>query len=306
MKKSERRMLFIFLTPIVVSYLAVYLYPTLRTFYMTMFKIAGVSAPASQWEFVGFGNFQEVFKSPLFRRSFANIMLILFIGGFFTFLISILFAYLLRGGMKGSRFWKAVIYLPNVITPVAMVTMWTQYAFNNKFGLLNTVFNFLGLESLAEIPWTSSKYAFWAMLIAYTFGGIGYYMVMFMASMDKVPQEIYECASIEGANAAQSFFKITLPLIKDNLKTATLFWSLGSINFFIWSRVFSINNADPTTLSPANYMYGLIFGSGVAGNVQVASINVGTGAVVGVVLCACAIIVYILCELLYGKEKYEY
>lgn len=305
MKKSERRMLLVFILPVVVLYLAIYLYPTIRTFYMTFFEIPGVSAPSSTWNFVGLSNYREVLRSPLFRASFKNMMWIMILGGIATFIISMFFAYILNKGMKFGKFWKCMIYLPNVITPVAMVVMWTQYAFNNKFGFFKNFFDFLGLHQLADIPWTSAEYAFWAMLIAYTFGGIGYYMVMFLAAMSKIPKDLFDCAALEGANEFQIYIKITLPLIKDIMKTAMIFWCLASINFFLWSRVFSVNPSDPATLTPANYMYGLIFGNSV-GNVLLADLNVGLGTVVGVILCFSAVIVYALFNLIFGKERYEY
>ncbi len=306
MIKSEKRMLRLFLFPIVVFYLVIYLYPTLRAFFMTMFVIPGVSAPFELWSFAGLKNFREVFSSPLFRTSFSNMVKILVYGGLGNFVIALFFSYLLSKRVRFGKFLKAAIYLPNVITPVAMVVVWVHYVFNNQFGLLKNVFSFLGLDALAAIPWTSAQFSFASMLIAFCFGGIGYYMVTIMAAMEKVPRELYESFELEGAGEWKIYTRLTLPLIRDTLKTAVIFWNLGCINFFLWSRVFSVNPLDPTTLTPANYMYGLIFGANIGGNSMASNLNVGLGAVVGVVLCLCAVMVFLVCDLLFGKEKYEY
>lgn len=298
-------MLICFLAPAVILYLLIFFYPTIRTVFMSFFKIPGVAASRSQWVYVGLQNYVDIYNNPLFRISYANIMKIMIFGGIATVVVSMAFACILSKGMKLSKFWKSMIYLPNIITPVALVVMWTQYAFNNKFGFFKTFFDLFGLHSLANIPWTSPDYSFYAMMIAYTFGGVGYYMVIFMAAMEKVPQDFYDCAGLEGANAIQTFFRITLPLMKDIVKTALIFWCLGCINFFLWSRVFSVNPQDPKTLSPANYMYGLIFGNST-GNAMLADQNVGLGTVVGVILCISVVAVFAIFNLVFGKEKYEY
>lgn len=298
-------MFVLFLSPIVISYLLIFFYPTLRSFYMAFFKIPGLSTTRSQWKFVGFDNFTDLFGRQLFKISCQNILVIALVGGIFVFTVSLFFAWVLQKGMFLRKFWRNIIYLPTVITPVAMVVVWTQYAFNNRFGLLKRLFDALGLHTLADIPWTSPAYAFWAMLIAYCFGCIGGTLIIFMASMDKIPTELYEAAFIDGAKEGQAFFRITLPLIKDNIKTQVIFWGLGCIGFFLWSKVFSVNDGDPATLTPANYMYGLIFGNS-ARDVNVSDPNVGLGTAVGVCLCLASVVVFAVVNWAFGKEKYEF
>lgn len=305
MKKGERRMLIYFLLPIVIIYFGFFLYPTIRTFIMSMFYVPNLSSLASDWEFVGLENYISLSKNPLFVLSYLNIMKILFFGGIAVFIFALFFATVLTSMTKGKRFCRALIYLPNIITPIALVTMWTQYIFNNKYGLLASIFNFFGLTKLAEIPWNSNEMAFVSMLIAFSFGSVGYYMVIFMSAMEKIPDDFYSYAGLEGANKFQMFFKVTLPLLKDTSKTAVIFWSMGAINFFLWSRVFNVNSTDPSTIVPANYMFNLVFGGGT-GQIAVGSLQVGPGTAIGVILCISATIVFVVANLLFGKEKYEY
>lgn len=303
MEKSKRRMLICFLLPVVLIYLGIYLYPTVKTVLMSFYKIPAISSPSDQWVFVGLQNYMELTRNSLFIASFKNVFKITFLGGAMTFIPALLFAVILLK-MKGVRFWRAIIYMPNVITPIALVALWTQYVFNNRFGFFKTFFEALGMEKLAAIPWTSDQYVFWAMLIAYCFGSVGYYMIMFMAAMQKVPKDFYECANLEGANSWQSFWKITMPLMKDVIKTSVIFWCMGSINFFLWSKVFTIG-FNVNTLTPANYMYGIVFGADkqVA---NIADLNIGVGTAIGVVLCLSIISVFFIVNLLFGKERYEY
>lgn len=305
MKKSLHRMYVIFLAPIVFAFGFAYLFPVLRTIQMSFFKVSDISAARNSWQFVGLYNYKDLFSRQLFTVSFKNMLLIFLVGGVLVFSISIFFAWVLHKGMRGGNLWRNIIYLPTVITPVAMITVWTQYVYNNRYGLLKTVFDALGMESVANIPWTSTKFAFWSMLIAYVFCSIGGNLLVYMAAMNKVPSDIYEAAYIDGATDGQAFFRITLPLIMDNIKTQVTFWVIGCIGFFLWSKVFSVVPSDPTTIAPSSYMYDQIFGTSISANAVAGSTNVGLGAAIGVVLCVVTVIALAVINFVFPKEKYE-
>lgn len=304
-KKGLRRMYITFLTPVIITFIVVYLYPVFRTFQMSLYEIPGINAPKNIWKYVGLGNYRELMERQLFKVACQNALLIFICGGIIVFTISLFFAWVLHKGMFMGSFWCNMIYLPTVITPVAMVVVWTQYAFNNRFGLLKNIFDAVGLHSIANIPWTSTKYAFWAMLIAYCFGCIGGNLIVYMASMKKIPGELFEAAFMDGASEGKIFYKITLPLIRDNIKTQITFWTLGCIGFFLWSRVFSVVPSDPTTITPSSYMFDQIFGSAVNANTVAAPLNVGMGTAIGVILCIVTVIAFAIINLVFSKENYE-
>lgn len=305
MKKGLRKMYIAFLSPVVFAFAFAYLFPVFRTVQMSFFELPEVSAAKSQWSFVGMKNYTDLFARQLFKVSVVNVLLIFFVGGIFVFTLSIFFAWVLHKGMFMGAFWRNMVYLPAVITPVAMITVWTQYAYNPRFGLFKSIFEFLGLDTLAAIPWTSTKYAFWSMLIAYCFCCIGGNLLIYMAAMKKIPSDLYEAAFIDGATEGKSFFKITLPLISDNIKTQLIFWTIGCIGFFLWSRVFSVVPSDPTTITPSAYMYDQIFGSSIGNNTVATGTNVGMGAAIGVVLCIFTVIALGAINLVFPKDKYE-
>lgn len=305
MKKGLRRMYIAFLSPVILAFVFAYLYPVLRTVQMSFYKVPEVSASQSQWSFVGLYNYMDLFSRQLFKVSVKNGIFIFIFGGIFVFTVSIFFAWVLHKGMFMGAFWRNMIYLPAVITPVAMITVWTQYVYNPRFGLFKTVFETLGLQKLADLPWTSTKYAFWAMLVAYSFCCIGGNLLIYMAAMKKIPSDLYEAAFIDGATEGKTFFRITLPLICDNIKTQMIFWTIGCIGFFLWSRVFSVVPSDPTTITPSAYMYDQIFGSSIGNNTVATGTNVGMGAAIGVVLCLFTVAALAIINLVFPKDKYE-
>ncbi|MEG0396892.1 MAG: hypothetical protein RR612_09205 [Oscillospiraceae bacterium] len=139
MKKGLRKMFVAFLSPVVIAFVFAYLFPVFRTIQMSFYSLPEVSASMRQWKFVGIYNYIDLFSRQLFKVSVKNGLLIFFIGGIFVFSISIFLAWVLHKGMFMGSFWRNMVYLPAVITPVAMITVWTQYIYNPRFGLLHCI-----------------------------------------------------------------------------------------------------------------------------------------------------------------------
>lgn len=172
---------------------------------------------------------------------------------------ALLFAVILSSGVRFKVFFRSVIYLPNIVAAVAMGTMWIQYVFNSQYGLLRTIFNFVGLHGLAEFKWTEDVHLLFSMTIAFSFGSIGFFMLIYMAAMDKIPSDFYEAATIEGANIFSKFFRITLPLMRNVFRTTLVLWSNSCLGFFVWSLIFSNISWNIRTVTPMVYMYNIVF-----------------------------------------------
>lgn len=295
-------MIVLFLTPAIVSYLIIFLYPTARTTLMSLFRVDNVTDALGQWEFVGFDNFIFLMDSTLFQQSMKNMIGIWLYGGILVFFLAVLLAVLLTSGVKGKSFYRAIIYLPNVVSAVAMGTMWMQYVYSPKYGLFKTIFETLGMKELAKIQWTSPDMIFTSLIIAYSFGMVGYYMLIFMAAIERIPYDFYEAATLEGANLFKKFFGITLPLLKDVFRTNVVLWTITTVSFFIWSQVFSPLNPEQGTVTPMVYMYQLVFG----GNMVVTDRNVGSGAAVGVILTVIVVIMFAITSKLFKEDRIEY
>ena len=145
-----------------------------------------------------------------------------------------------------------LIFLPNTVSAVVLSVVWLQYIFNSSFGFLTTVFHKIGIDTLANIQWTDDQHLFISMLVAYSFGSIGYFMVILNAGIDRIPHDFYEAALLEGATAIQKFFLITLPLLRDVFRTTLVLWTITAINFFVWSATFGSNMSRTSTMSSAS------------------------------------------------------
>ncbi|MEG0110101.1 MAG: sugar ABC transporter permease, partial [Oscillospiraceae bacterium] len=234
----------------------------------------------SAWKFVGLSNYQSLFETRLFIVSLKNIAGIWILGGILSLLFAMLFAVILTSGVKLKGFWRAMIYLPNVISGVAMGTMWVQYVYSAKFGLLKTVLSAVGLKKLSLTQWTSPKHIFVCMIVAFSFGIVGYFMLMLIAGIERIPISYYEAATLEGAGVYKRFFSITLPLLMDVIKSVITLWTVTVVGFFVWSQMFTPFDIAEGTVTPMIYMYQQVFGSSFG----TAERNVGGGAAIGVVL----------------------
>ncbi|MGI6215643.1 MAG: carbohydrate ABC transporter permease [Christensenellales bacterium] len=300
--RYKKSVIAVFILPAVLFFCLIFLYPIIRTGVMSFYDVENLTSGISEWLFSGFDNYKKLGNTSLFRISMWNLFRIWAVGGIVVMLLALLFAVILNNDIKGKKFFRAVIYMPNIISAVALATMWLQYVYNPRFGLLTTFFNDLGLTAIAKTQWTAPNNKFWAMLFAYCFGMVGYHMLIFSSGIEKIPSELYEAASIDGASIPAQFKNITLPLLKGVVKTNLTMWSITSVSFFTWSQLFSSVLSDVDTISPVVYLYNQVFSGG---NV-VTERNAGIGAAVGILMGLCVVLVFLIINVLIRDDDFEF
>ena len=296
-------MIIAFAGPATLIFVATFIYPIIRTIVMSFFSIQEITDATDKWKFNGIGNYISLMETPLYRTSWINLFKIFIIGGVITLGASLLLAVILKSGVHGKRFFQAAIYLPNVISAVAMATMWIQYVFNSSYGFLTNLFKALHLDFLADVQWLDADHKFWALLISYCFGMIGHFMLIWVSGIERIGKDYYEAASIDGANKAGQLLYITLPLLKGIFRTNVIMWSISVSGFFIWSKLFSPISADTSTIVPMVYMYDKLFGAENTGDVVR---DAGTAAAIGVMLCLFIVLVFTVVNRLIKDDDLEF
>ena len=298
---KNKSMIICFLAPAVFFFVAVFLYPIVKTVVMSFYKVDGLTDAFAKWRFNGFANYVEVMKSPAFKSSMVNLVKIWIVGGAVVLGISLLFAAILTSGITGKSFYRAVIYLPNIINAVAMASMWINFIFQRRFGLLHSFFDMLGLKNLAMIDYMNGSTKFWSLLAAFCFGSVGYYMLIFMSGIESIPGDLYEAATIDGANRVRQFFSITLQLLQGVFKSCITFWTVGTVGFFVWSRMwYNPGNPDQYTITPFVHMYQVTFGTGQVG---VSERNAGVGAAIGMLMTVIVLVVFFAVNKLFKHDR---
>ena len=255
-KKGRSRFIFCCLAPAVILFAIFMLIPTIDVFRMSLYKWGGYTAEKT---FVGLDNFKTLLQSDKFYQAFQNSVLLIVIVTIVTFGMAIIFAAILtREKLKGQTFFRVVFYIPNILSVVVISAIFSAIYDPNQ-GLLNSFLNlFRGQDGVDNpILWLGSqKLVIYSIIIAMVWQAIGYYMVMYMASMANIPDSLYESASLEGAGRIKQFFSITLPLIWTNIRTTLTFFVISTINMsFLMVKAMTNGGPDGASNVFLSYMY---------------------------------------------------
>ena len=229
LKSDKRRIGFLLfcLAPATILFLVFMILPTLNVFRMSLFE-RGAYSPTET--FVGMQNFMTLFKDAKFIASMQNTILLIVTVTIITFAFALVFAGILtREKLKGQNFFRIVFYIPNILSIVVIAGIFSAIYKPDSTGMLNNILSFLTGDTV-EILWKDKPMVIVSIIIAMVWQAIGYYMVMYMASMSAVSESLYESASLDGAGRLTQFFQITIPLIWTNIRTTLTFFIISTIN----------------------------------------------------------------------------
>ena len=226
MKSNLKRTGFIFscVAPAVILFTIFMLVPTFNVFRLSMYQRSTFNPNEV---FIGLKNFEMLMKDANFIRSMQNMLLLIVMVTVFTMATALLFAGILtREKLKGQDFFRIVFYIPNILSVVVISGIFSAI-YDIDRGLLNSILHLFGKEG---ILWKGEQHVIMSLVIAMVWQAIGYYMVMYMASMSAVPGSLYESAGLDGADRVTQFFQITIPLIWTNIRTTLTFFIISTIN----------------------------------------------------------------------------
>ena len=224
--KSRGRFLALCLAPAVILYFVFMILPTLNVFRMSLFE-RGAYSPTET--FVGMANFRALMQDVKFITAMQNTILLIVTVTIITFFFAIVFAAILtREKIKGQNFFRIVFYIPNILSVVVIAGIFSAI-YKPENGMLNSILSFFKGEAVMVL-WKDQPMVIVSVIIAMVWQAIGYYMVMYMASMSAVPESLYESAGLDGAGRLTQFFQLTLPLIWTNIRTTLTFFIISTIN----------------------------------------------------------------------------
>ena len=179
--------------------------------------------------FVGTANFKALMGDVKFITAMQNTILLIVTVTIITFFFAIVFAAILtREKIRGQNFFRIVFYIPHFPSVVVIAGIFSAI-YKPENGMLNSILSLLRGETVM-ILWKDQPMVIISVIIAMVWQAIGYYMVMYMASMSAVPESLYESAGLDGAGRLTQFFQLTLPLIWTNIRTTLTFFIISTIN----------------------------------------------------------------------------
>lgn len=204
--RKEKIYAYIFISAPVIGFVIFTLFPALYSLYGAFTDWNGLG----QMNFIGLENFKELFKDEYFYKSMYNTIFMM-IGIPIGVVLSLLLALALNRGVPGTNVFRVIYYIP-VISSIAAISILWQWAYNGDYGLVN---QFLSVFGIKGPNWLQNVHTVKpALIIMAVWKGLGYTMLLYLAALQSVPKTFYEAAKLDGANAFQTFWYITLPMVK--------------------------------------------------------------------------------------------
>ena len=193
-RRPIQRMVWLFLLPTFAAFCIGFLYPFLKGAFLSFCKFK----LTSQWKWVGFDNYVKAFSDNSFVHAFWYTALFAFVSVLFINVLAFTVAYFLTKGIKGSNLFRTVFFMPNLIGGIVLGYIWSMI-FDGVLVKYNTS---VVLES---------KYGFWGLIILMCWQQVGYMMIIYIAGLQSIPEDMLEAARIDGATSWQTLWKVTIP-----------------------------------------------------------------------------------------------
>ena len=224
---KRNKVAYVYIAPFYILFAIFGLFPIAAGLYISFFRWDGLTA----MRFQGFGNYINLINDRMFWTALSNTAFIGLISHIPILFGGLVLAYILNSKIvKGENIFKTFYFMPMVTSAVAISIVW-QNMFGYHFGIINYA---LGLFGVEPIGWLigSGEYVNIAIIIMFSWRWIGWNMVIYLAGMQGISNDVYEAARIDGASHVQNFFLITLPLLKPIIVFTLIQSTIGTLNLF--------------------------------------------------------------------------
>lgn len=256
--RSNKRIIFALVFPGFLIFSFAVLYPILKSVYYGMTDWKGIG----DLNFIGLDNFEKVIlKDKVFRTSLANAGTLALLTVLLQHPVAMFFAIIVdRIGGRLESFFRAVIFIPCVISVVVTSRMWVGI-YHSSYGLLNRVLDLIHLGALKQDWLGNPKIALYSVVFIMMWQGFGYAFLIYYSGIKGIPEELYEAAKIDGTNNWQQFFHITLPLVKPVILVNVSIAITASLKQM--EPIYLTTNGGPGSVTQfiANYLYKMAFNS---------------------------------------------
>ncbi len=252
--KQSTMAAYIFLTPALSAIFIFFFLPVVAAFLIsfTDFDIYTLG-DIGTLRFIGLQNYFELFKDPLFFTALKNTFYFVILAGPLSIAVSLSAALLLNSKLvKFKSIFRLSYFIPVVTTLVAVAIVW-RFIYHPKFGILNYVLSLIGIS---QIDWLGEpSLAMPAIVLMSVWKNFGYNMIIFIAGLQNIPEDLYEAASIEGAGPWQKFKSITLPMLAPTTVFISIITMIGYFQLFAEPYIMTQGGPLNSTLSIVQYMY---------------------------------------------------
>lgn len=234
---------------------ALFVFPFVQTISMSMTDWFGTFQTTN---FVGLQNYRDLIDDGLFRNAILNTLLYFGLSLVVLFPLALFLAWALLRTKRSRSFFQLAIFAPAVLSVSVAGVLW-KFIYNPNFGIINNVLETVGLGALAR-PWLGDpSTAMLGIVVAVIWHGIATWIILILAGLDRIPSELHEAASLDGASHWQVFIRVTLPLLWPVLSTLLVLWFIQSMQTFAFIYVMTEGGPYGSTEVMATYMYRMAF-----------------------------------------------
>ncbi|WP_159797727.1 carbohydrate ABC transporter permease [Puerhibacterium puerhi] len=264
--------------PAIIVFLTFVIVPVLMAAYYGFYRWKGFGPPT---DFAGLQNYVTILTDPTFHAAVGHNFVIVILSLVLQGPVAILFALLMNQKIRGRSIIRMLIFVPYVISEVIVGTGWALMM--SDTGAFNTLLGKIGLENLQQSWLADPGIAMGTLMLILTWKYVGFAVILMLAGLQSIPEELYEAAAIDGATFWQQQFRITLPLLGPTIRIWAFLSIIGALQLFdlvniIWGQ-YVASTAGTSTMATYMYLNGHMAG------------NYGYGSAVAVVLFLISLVV---------------
>ncbi len=230
-KNPLRRWGWLFLGPMAAAFIIGFVWPFIQGIYLSMCQFKTISNA----KFIGLDNYVKALSDQSFRHSFVYTALFAIVSLVLINVLAFTVAYLLTQGIKGSNLFRTVFFMPNLIGGIVLGYIWSM--------IFDGILSHFGTSILMD-----STFGFWGLIILMCWQQIGYMMIIYIAGLQAVPDDIIEAAKIDGATKTQTLFRVIIPNVMPSITICT-FLSLTN-GFKLFDQNLALTAGQPFVIQP--------------------------------------------------------
>lgn len=217
----------VFIAPAFLVYFVFSILPFLYTIYYSFTDYTDMNP--TNLSFVGLKNYEKVFDTPIMTTAITNSIIYALVLTGAQIVIGLPLAVLLNKKLKSRNFLRAVFFFPAVFSSLIIGYLWNYILSSSNYGLINNIIMSLGGD---VFNFFTANRALYSVLLTQIWQWVGWAMVIFLANLQSIPEELYEAAEMDNANAIQRFFHVTLPLMCPSVKIVAVTGLIGGMKVF--------------------------------------------------------------------------
>lgn len=256
MKTSKT--IYLFFLPGLILYSIFFLYPTVSALFYSFTDWDGLS---DTYQFVGTQNYERALTGDsVFRKTVSNNMKFMLMVVIFQTLAALAFALIVLKNTKTNLFLRALYFFPTILSSVSVAFIWS-FIYDPSLGILNQILELMGLDFLTQNWLGNADIAIYSLAITQIWFHAGQMLIIFVAGLQAIPEDLYEVAKIEGASKWQTFQKVTWPLLAPSATIVIAYTTIQSFKAF--DLVFAMTGGGPnnSTQIIATYIFDVAFRS---------------------------------------------